>query len=151
MKYAEPSYHRMGTGDIDTVMLVEKQIYEYPWTENIFNDCIRAGYECWLACIEDEVVGYAAISIAAGESHILNISVAMAWQGQGIGKHFIGFLIDIAKSKKAEVIMLEVRPSNVQAINCYSATGFNEIGCRKDYYPAAKGREDALLFARDIG
>ena len=47
-------------------------------------------------------------------------------------------------------MLLEVRPSNTAAINCYNAAGFNEIGSRKDYYPAANGREDALLFARHI-
>jgi ribosomal-protein-alanine N-acetyltransferase len=36
------------------------------------------------------------------------------------------------------------------AINCYNGAGFNEIGCRKDYYPAVGGREDALLLARHI-
>jgi len=46
--------------------------------------------------------------------------------------------------------MLEVRPSNIRAINCYSSAGFNEIGCRKDYYPAPNGKEDALLFAKQI-
>ncbi len=151
MTHAELSFRRMDTGDIDTVMLVEKQVYEYPWNETIFSDCIRVGYDCWLVSIENEIIGHAVISVAAGESHILNISVAKAHQGQSIGKRFIEFLVDIAKTKKAEVIMLEVRPSNVQAIHCYNAAGFNEIGCRKDYYPAAEDREDALLFARDIG
>ena len=47
-------------------------------------------------------------------------------------------------------MLLEVRPSNTAAINCYNAAGFNEIGSRKDYYPARDGREDALLFARQI-
>ncbi len=151
MKHPGLGFRRMESGDIDTVMLVEKQVYTHPWTKNIFEDCIRVGYECWLATIGHEVVGYGVISVAAGESHILNISVARAYQSQGIGKQFIEFLVDIAKTKKAEVIMLEVRPSNVQAIHCYDAAGFNEIGCRKNYYPAGDGREDALLFARDIG
>ena len=55
-----------------------------------------------------------------------------------------------AQDNDAETMLLEVRPSNTAAINCYNAAGFNEIGSRKDYYPAADGREDALLFARQI-
>ena len=47
-------------------------------------------------------------------------------------------------------MLLEVRPSNTVAINCYNAAGFNEIGSRKDYYPATGGREDALLLAKQI-
>jgi len=151
MKKPELSFRRMDIGDIDDVMVVEKKVYQYPWTEGIFNDCIRVGYECWLAEIDDDIVAHAVSSVAAGESHILNISVGPKCQGQGIGKAFIEFLVKIAKAKQATVIMLEVRPSNVAAIRCYDATGFNEIGCRKDYYPAADGREDALLYARHIG
>lgn len=151
MSHPELSFRRMKTDDVAQIMQVEKSVYQYPWTEGIFNDCIRVGYECWLAEIDETMVAHAVISIAAGESHILNISVDNQYQGQGIGKRFIEFLVDIAKSKKVSTILLEVRPSNVQAINCYNATGFNEIGCRKDYYPAPNGREDALLFAREIG
>lgn len=151
MSNIELSYRRMEIDDIDAVMQVETSVYTYPWTEVIFRDCIRVGYDCWLALFENSIVAHAVISVAAGESHILNISVAEHHQGRGIGKQFIEYLVDIAKKKQASMIMLEVRPSNVAAIHCYNATGFNEIGCRKDYYPAPNGREDALLFARQIG
>lgn len=151
MSNIELSYRRMDIDDIDAVMQVETSVYTYPWTEVIFRDCIRVGYDCWLALFENSIVAHAVISVAAGESHILNISVAEHHQGRGIGKQFIEYLVDIAKKKQASMIMLEVRPSNVAAIHCYNATGFNEIGCRKDYYPAPNGREDALLFARQIG
>ena len=151
MSGIELSYRRMEIDDIDTVMGVETKVYTYPWTETIFKDCIRVGYDCWLALENNSVVAHAVISVAAGESHILNISVAANHQGRGIGKQFIEFLVNIAREKQATIIMLEVRPSNVAAINCYNAAGFNEIGCRKDYYPASNGREDALLFARQIG
>ena len=151
MKNIKLSYRRMEYDDIDTVMQVETRVYTHPWTERIFKDCIRVGYECWLAMLDESIVGHAVISIAAGECHILNLSVANEFQGHGIGKQFIEFLVNIARNKKANTIMLEVRPSNIAAINCYLATGFNEIGCRRDYYPADNGREDALLFARQIG
>ncbi|MCP4430309.1 MAG: ribosomal protein S18-alanine N-acetyltransferase [Gammaproteobacteria bacterium] len=151
MKVIKLSYRRMEIDDIDTVMQVETKVYTYPWTERIFKDCIRVGYDCWLALDDDYIVAHAVISVAAGESHILNISVAENYQGHGIGKQFIEFLVDIARNKKASMILLEVRQSNMAAISCYHATGFNEIGCRKDYYPAENGREDALLFAREIG
>jgi ribosomal-protein-alanine N-acetyltransferase len=152
MKDMKLSYRRMLNADIDTVMQIETSVYTHPWTERIFKDCIRVGYECWLAMLDETIIGHAVISVAAGESHILNISVAKKFQGHGIGKQFIEFLVNIASNKQASMVLLEVRPSNIAAINCYLATGFNEIGCRKNYYPADdNGREDALLFARDIG
>ena len=140
----------MTLDDVDAVMLLENEVYQFPWTDRIFKDCIRVGYDCWLALLENRVVAHAVISVAAGESHILNLSVTEDHQGKGIGKQFIQFLLNIAYNKRAQIMMLEVRPSNVRAIKCYNSAGFNEIGSRKDYCPSPNGKEDALLFARQI-
>jgi ribosomal-protein-alanine N-acetyltransferase len=143
-------FRRMTLGDVERVMKVEHQVYEFPWTEKIFSDCIRVGYYCWLALQRQNIVGHAVISVSAGESHMLNLSIAREYQRRGFGKVFIEFLIQQAQKKQAQTMLLEVRPSNTAAINCYNSAGFNEIGLRKDYYPAPEGREDALLFARHI-
>lgn len=144
------SFRRMLPSDIDRVMKVEREVYEFPWTERIFSDCIRVGYLCWLALRGKDVVGHAIISVVAGESHMLNLSIARQYQRQGYGRQFIDFLANEARVRNAETMLLEVRPSNIAAINCYNAAGFNEIGSRKDYYPAHDGREDALLFAKQL-
>ncbi len=146
----ELTFRQMALEDISAVIQLENEVYQFPWTGRIFKDCIRVGYDCWLAHLGNTVVAHAVISIAAGESHILNLSVTRNHQGKGIGKQFIQFLLNIARNKRAQIMMLEVRPSNIRAINCYSSAGFNEIGCRKDYYPAPNGKEDALLFAKQI-
>jgi ribosomal-protein-alanine N-acetyltransferase len=143
-------FRRMTLGDVERVMKVEQEVYEFPWTERIFSDCIRVGYYCWLALQRQNIVGHAVISVTSGESHMLNLSIANEYQRRGFGKQFIEFLVKEAEAKQAQTMLLEVRPSNTAAINCYNAAGFNEIGSRKDYYPAPEGREDALLFARHI-
>jgi ribosomal-protein-alanine N-acetyltransferase len=143
-------FRRMTLDDVDRVMQVERGIYEFPWTDKIFSDCIRVGYHCWLALQQQEIIGHAVISVTAGESHMLNLSIARTYQRKGFGRQFIEFLVQEAQAKQAQTMLLEVRPSNVAAIHCYNSTGFNEIGLRKNYYPAAEGREDALLFARHI-
>lgn len=150
MSEIELAFRPMSLDDVPEVMILENSVYQFPWSERIFCDCIRVGYDCWMATLDDNFVAHAVVSIAAGESHILNLSVSRQYQSRGIGKQFIQFLLEIARNKHAEIMMLEVRPSNVQAINCYNSAGFNEIGCRKDYYPAPNGKEDALLFARHI-
>ena len=147
---SELTFRQMVLEDISAVIQLENEVYQFPWTDRIFKDCIRVGYDCWLAHLGNTIVAHAVISIAAGESHILNLSVTRNHQGEGIGKRFIQFLLNIARNKRAQIMMLEVRPSNIRAINCYSSAGFNEIGCRKDYYPAPNGKEDALLFAKQI-
>ena len=59
-------------------------------------------------------------------------------------------MIGRARAARAERIFLEVRPSNHVAYRLYEQLGFNEIGVRKDYYPAFSGREDALVLAKEL-
>ncbi len=143
-------FRPMQASDIDAVMQIEKSAYEFPWTKGIFADCIRVGYDCLVATEDGRIVAHAVLSVAAGESHILNLAIQREHQGQGIGKQFLVHLIDLARMKSAETMMLEARPSNTAAINLYQSAGFNEIGCRKAYYPAPDGKEDALLFALQL-
>jgi ribosomal-protein-alanine N-acetyltransferase len=69
-------------------------------------------------------------------------------QRLGIGLKILQHLISIARRHDAEIIFLEVRPSNRAACELYQRAGFNELGTRKDYYPAGEEREDALILAR---
>ena len=114
-------FRRMTLGDVDRVMKVEHEVYEFPWTDKIFNDCIRVGYYCWLALQRQNIVGHAVISVSAGESHMLNLSIAREYQRRGFGKQFIEFLIQQAQAKQVQTMLLEVRPSNTVAINCYNS------------------------------
>ena len=59
-------------------------------------------------------------------------------------------MLDLARWHGARQVFLEVRPSNPGAIALYRAEGFNEIGLRPNYYPAAKGREDAIVMAIEL-
>jgi len=140
----------MTTDDVEPIMLIETEIYPYPWTEGIFFDCIRVGYLCFVSELNNHIVAYGALSFGAGESHILNISIAKSQQGKGYGKQLLQHMMNHAKLKQADMVLLEVRGSNKNAIGLYESQGFNEIGIRKGYYPAAKGKEDAIMFARQL-
>lgn len=140
---------RMTTADLPQVLAIEQQNYLFPWEEDIFEDCLKAGYSCWVCEELDRVLGYCLLSIAVGEAHILNISVDPAEQKQGIGRKMLQHLIDTARGR-AETVFLEVRPSNKVAIALYNDMGFNEIGIRKNYYPAENGREDAIMLALQL-
>ena len=140
----------MRAEDINAVMRVEKNVYDFPWTKGIFADCLRVGYHCWVVTRDDKIIGHGVLSVAAGESHILNLAVDLEHQGQGIGRYLLQHLMNLARIQSAGVILLEVRPSNQAAIHLYESSGFNEIGSRKAYYPAPSGKEDALIFARQL-
>ena len=136
--------------DLSEVLDIERQSYPYPWTRVIFSDCMRAGYSCWVCGRNGVIEGYGVISVAAGESHLLNLCVSPESQQQGIGRKMLRHLISIARRHDAEVVFLEVRLSNKTARSLYEVEGFNELGTRRDYYPTAGGREDALVLARTL-
>jgi ribosomal-protein-alanine N-acetyltransferase len=137
--------------DLDAIMEIESRAYAFPWTQGIFRDCLRVGYCCWCYEYDGFIQGYGVMSVAAGESHILNITVRPESQRQGIGSKLMKHFLQLARRHDADTVMLEVRPSNVSAISLYEKLGFNEIGMRRNYYPADEGREDALLLALSLG
>lgn len=141
----------MHESDIDAVMAVERRAYPFPWTHGIFRDCLRAGYPAWvLEQPEGRLLGYGVLSVAANEAHVLNICIDPHLQRQGRGRGLLRSLIHIARSHGAQRVFLEVRPSNPHAITLYLDEGFNEIGRRPRYYPARKGREDAIVMALEL-
>jgi ribosomal-protein-alanine N-acetyltransferase len=141
----------MTESDLDRIMEIELSVYPHPWTRGIFADCIKVGYKCWVLENESEIVGYAVISIAINEAHLLNISISDKYQNQGLGRQFVNQMCDIAKQNNADTLLLEVRPSNHAAVHLYDSIGFNEVGIRKKYYPGDKGvREDALIMAKAL-
>jgi ribosomal-protein-alanine N-acetyltransferase len=134
--------------DLKQVMEVELQAYPHPWTIGIFRDCIRVGYNCWVATLDDQIVGYGIVMLAAGEAHVLNLCVSPEYQRRGLGRKILQHLMKRAQMAQIDMILLEVRRSNQAAIDLYHSEGFHELGVRKNYYPAEEGREDAIILAR---
>ena len=141
----------MATQDLDNIMLIEERAYPYPWTRGIFQDCLaHSTYHGFIYSIEQHIQAYAVISVAVEELHILNITVEPSLQRQGLGQRLLASLEIIGRDLGAKDCFLEVRPSNTAAIHLYLSQGFNEIGLRKNYYPARNGREHALLMAKTL-
>lgn len=141
---------RMQLTDLPDVLRNERRGYTHPWTEGIFRDCLRNGQECWLLMCSDQNVGHGILSVAAGESHLLNVCVHPDFQGHGFGRILVEHLLERARKGEASTIFLEVRPSNVAACELYDKLGFNEVGIRENYYPSNVGREDALVLAKEL-
>ncbi len=144
---AVPSIRPMLDSDLTRVMEIEEAVYPFGWSEGIFRDCLRVQYSCWVMMLAGEIIGYAIMSVAVGEAHILNVAVAEEQQGQGHGRSFMRFLMETARHHKAETVFLEVRPSNRAAVHLYDTLGFNQVGVRHNYYPAYGGKEDAIIMA----
>ena len=143
-------FRAMTPGDVPAVAAVERASYPFPWSEGIFRDCLRVGYLCRVADLDGEVVAYGVVAMAAGEAHILNLCVRGDLRGRNIGRQMLMLLIERSRQAGMEAVFLEVRPSNPHAIALYDSLGFNEIARRANYYPAAGGREDAIVMALEL-
>ncbi|MCX7069679.1 MAG: ribosomal protein S18-alanine N-acetyltransferase [Gammaproteobacteria bacterium] len=141
----------MALEQLAEVLVVERRAYEFPWTESILRDCLKAGYSAWVLADGDGLlVGHALMSMAVDEAHVLNLCVDPACQRQGLGLMLLKHLMKLARAARASIVLLEVRKSNKAALRLYENVGFQRIGVRKAYYPAHDGREDALVLGFDI-
>lgn len=138
-------FRPMQMADLDAIMAIEPTIYPYPWSRGNFSDSLDAGYSGWVYEEDGRIVGYAVLMLVLDEAHLLNISIAKTDQGRGLGRALLEYMMQIARGHGAANIFLEVRPSNTPAIRLYESVGFNEMAIRRGYYPAANGREDAIL------
>lgn len=142
-----PELDLMREADLPEVLAVENAIYTHPWTQGNFADSIRAGYDCRTWRLGGELVGYFVLMAAAGEAHLLNLSVAAAHQRRGHGSELLRQAASLARLRGANNMFLEVRPSNRGAQALYTRFGFLKVAVRRGYYPAHSGREDALVLS----
>jgi len=147
-----PELEPMREADLAEVLAIESAIYSHPWTLGNFTDSVRAGYDCLTYRMNGrrsggELVGYFILMAAAGEAHLLNLSVAARHQRRGHGSALLREASALARRRGAGNMFLEVRPSNQAAQSLYTRFGFRRIAVRRDYYPAHIGREDALVYS----
>lgn len=140
----------MNEHDLDAVAAVEAAIQVFPWSRGNFADSLQAGYSVWVLRRGGELIGFSVVMGVLDEAHLLTIGVAPAWQGQGYGARLLRFAMEQARLNGAARLFLEVRPSNERAVELYRHFGFRQIGLRKGYYPALDGREDALIFDKEL-
>ncbi|HEY4341204.1 MAG TPA: ribosomal protein S18-alanine N-acetyltransferase [Steroidobacteraceae bacterium] len=147
----EPIVRPMREADVAEVIGIERASYQFPWTEGIFHDCLRVGYLCRVAVQGRTIVGYAVMSMGAGEAHILNLCVLETVRRAGVGRGLIRYLLEKAEGAGMAEAFLEVRPSNSIAMVLYRSMGFEQIGTRRGYYQAVGGREDAAVLRLRLG
>jgi [ribosomal protein S18]-alanine N-acetyltransferase len=145
--FAALELREMRLADLDQVVAIEQSAYAFPWTYGNFRDSVAAGYSAFSVCWRGTLVGYAIIMFAVDEAHLLNVAVAPALQGKGIGRRVLEHVIAFAAEHGATILYLEVRPSNTAARELYASLGFRQLAIRPGYYPAVDGREDALFLS----
>jgi ribosomal-protein-alanine N-acetyltransferase len=162
---AELSFLPMQVADLEEVLGIEAVSHLHPWTRGNFTDSLAAGH--WAYCIRPQVEqaikgsyldpsvlwAYCILFPAVDELHLLNITVSPKLRKLGLGSRIMASIESVAAQQNIPRIILEVRPSNTAAIGLYHKLGYEQIGIRKNYYPASPdsgGREDAVVMAKSI-
>ena len=162
---SELSFLPMQATDLDAVLAIESVSHLHPWTKGNFEDSLAAGH--WAYCIRPQVEqsikgsfsdpavlwAYCILFPAIDELHLLNITVSPKLRKLGLATRMMGAIEGVAAQQKIPRILLEVRPSNTGAFILYQGLGYEQIGIRKNYYPAdgqLGAREDALVMAKSI-
>jgi ribosomal-protein-alanine N-acetyltransferase len=106
----------------------------------------------WVAEEDDEILGYASIMRQDDDNaRLLSIAVIPESRNQGVAKSLIGAVRRHVKEGGGDRVSLEVRISNVPAINLYLSEGFEVKGMLKDYYSKGRtGPEDALFMILNV-
>lgn len=142
-------FMRMSPEDVPEVVAIEYAVYPFPWTAGNFLDSIKSGYESWTlrdASDQNRLLAYFLLMQAVDESHLLNITVHPDHNGRGLGRILLDKVTELARAGNMHGVLLEVRPSNIRALQIYLRYGFTRIGVRRNYYPAADNqREDAIV------
>lgn len=149
-------YAPMRLQDVDEVLALEQSVFPHPWSRTNFTDSLASGYEAWVLRDLDAdgrgaLHGYYLLMPAVDEAHLLDVAVAPALQGSGLGRYLLDKVAARARGLGMASILLEVRPSNTRALAVYRRYGYVEIGRRRAYYPAHQGqREDAIVMRHTL-
>jgi ribosomal-protein-alanine N-acetyltransferase len=145
---AEARFAPLLADRLDEVMRVEQRAYAQPWSRANFLDALHSGYQAQMLVADGYVLGYFVAMKGVDEVHLLNLTVAPEYQGQGWSRVLLDALAIWARGQGAEWLWLEVRVNNLRAMGVYEAHGYRRVGLRKDYYPALHGkREDAIVMS----
>ena len=145
-----PVFSTLSEGDLDSVTALEASLQAFPWSRGNFADSLAEGHTMLACRAGADTVGFSIVMPVLDEAHLLNIGIDRRHQGQGYGAALLRRVMDDARAAGARRLLLEVRPSNRQAVEFYLRFGFTQIGVRRGYYPAAAGREDALVFDKEL-
>jgi ribosomal-protein-alanine N-acetyltransferase len=129
------SYSKLSYDDIDSIVFIEHQNSQNPWSKNQFVESILNPTNlCYSMSIDNQILGFLMAMPADDSADILNISISKEYQRKGYGKKLLNCLIEELKNRKIKVLILEVRESNQSAISFYLKYGFEKISLRKNYY-----------------
>ncbi len=137
--------------DLAAAFAIENRSHAFPWTEKTFHSNQGERYFNLKLESQGALAAFAITQVVLDEATLFNIAVSPDFQRQGLGRMLLEHLIAELEKRDVFTLWLEVRASNAPAIALYQSLGFNEADIRRNYYPTASGREDAIVMALPIG
>jgi len=137
--------------DLPRALQIENASHAFPWTEKTLASNQGERYLNLKIMQGEQVAGFAITQVVLDEATLFNIAIDPAFQRQGLGRKLLEDVIEKLEQREIVTLWLEVRASNSKAIALYESLGFNEVSVRRNYYPAAQGREDAIMMALILG
>jgi len=134
----------MNRGDLAQIVGLERRIFSDPWPTSAFTYPESESFEITLVAESDSgIAGYACLMIDNHEGHLTNIAVAPDFRRKSVAKRLLDRIFEIVIERRCKHLLLEVRPSNVEAINLYERYGFKELLRKPNYY--RKPVEEAMV------
>ena len=141
----------LSTTDLPRAFDIERRAHAFPWSEKTFVSNQGDRYLNFQMSVDGKMAAFAITQVVLDEATLFNIAVDPAYQRRGLGRDLLEHLIETLETRGVLTLWLEVRASNHAAIALYESLGFNEATIRRNYYPTAEGREDAIVMALPIG
>lgn len=140
----------LNLADLPRAWQIETRAHAFPWSEQTLASNQGERYLNLQLSVDGVMAAFAITQIVLDEATLFNIAVDPAFQRRGLGRALLERVIDEVEKRGVVTLWLEVRASNVAAIALYESLGFNEATIRRNYYPTADGREDAIIMALPI-
>lgn len=162
------TFRLMSADDVPAVAWLDAMSNALPWSQKVYQrEARQENGRAWVAEVEAPqplhyggvpvlpweeltcpagsraVAGFLCIWYVLDEAHIANIAIHPDLRGQGLGRGLLVHGLKQAATDGMTMAQLEVRVSNVPAIQLYRSLGFVQVGRRERYYQ--DNHEDALL------
>jgi len=141
------SFTGFDSENIEDIYAIEQAAQSHPMSRSVMLSCFSKRYFNAKIMVDGQIAGFYIGEFVVDESSLIEICIAPAFQGQGLGKQLLAHYTATAKRKGAMSCWLEVRESNAAARKLYQALDFNEVDIRRNYYPTQSGHEDAIIMS----
>ena len=121
--------------DLKQIYLIEKDVfYNEHWTLEMLESELKnfLGRTTWIIEESTVILGYCMMRILYNEANIINMAIKSSRQWEGLGSFLLSHVLNQLPMNSS--VFLEVKESNLSAINLYQRLGFKVINLRKNYY-----------------